>query len=189
MIAVCQLLLAAAAYSQTPVGQQGFCIHGSGLNLPLGKFLLIRRGNQVGALRLTRITPDTNTKPSASEWLGTIAYESYFADGGHTFSDSSVVKTSDELRFGRIKGFGFHYSWQSGKMTAHVGPWMFIFFDQDGMFMTSYDRWNGVEHDSGLEFAPTGATELADINPKDPRLHWYKRDPNTDIPCPVPAPK
>jgi hypothetical protein len=186
-IFVCQLLLTAAAYSQTPTGQRGFCIHGSGVNLPLGKFLLIRRGNQVGALRLTRITPDTNTKPRAREWLGTVAYESYFADEGQAFSNSSVVKTSDELRFGRIKGFGFHYSWQSGDMTARVGPWKFLFFDEDGMYMTTYDRWNGIEHDSGLEFAPTGATELAHINPKDTRLHWYRRDPNTDIPCPIPA--
>ncbi len=188
MIVVCQLLLTAAVYSQTPIGQQGFCIHGSGVNLPVGRFLLIRSGNQVGALRLTRIAPDTNTKPRAGEWLGTVTYESYFADGGHTLSDSAVVKTSDELRFGRIKGFGFHYSWQSGSMTARVGPWKFLFFGEDGMYMTTYERWNGVDHESDLEFAPTGTTELAHINPKDPRLHWYRRDPNADIPCPVAVP-
>jgi hypothetical protein len=163
-------------------------VHGSGVNLPVGKFLLIRKGNEVGALRLTRISQDTKTKPRAREWLGTVAYESYFADTGNLLGNSSVVKVSDELRFGRIKGFGFHYSWQSGNMTARVGLWKFLFFDEDGMFMTTIDRWHGADYDSGLEFAPTGVTELAHINPQDPRLHWYRRDPNTDIPCPVLAP-
>lgn len=188
MIVTCQLFLAATVYSQTPAGQQGFCIHGSGVNLPIGKFLLIRKGNQIGALRLTRISPDTNTKPRASEWLGTVAYESYFADENRPLSDPSLVKRSDELQFGRIKGSGFHYSWQSGNMTARVGPWKFLFFHEDGMYMTTFDRWNGINHDSGLEFAPTGATDLAFANPQDPRLHWYRRDPNTDVPCPVPVP-
>ena len=195
MIATCALLRGMPVYSQTPIGQQGFCVHGSGMNLPVGKFLLIRKGNQVGALRLTRITTDTKTKPRVAEWLGTVAYESYFADGGRPLNDSSAIKTSDELRFGRFKGFGFHSSWQSGQMTARVGPWKFLFFNEDGMYMTTVDFWNGVNHDSGLEFAPTGATDLDSVNPQDPRLHWYRRDPNwytrdpnTDIPCPVPVP-
>jgi len=187
-IAACNLLLAVPGYSQIPIGKQGFCVHGSGINLPVGKFLLIRKGNQVGALRLTRIIRDTQTKPRANEWLGIVAYESYFVDERRPLNDSSAIKTSDELRFRRIKGFGFHYSWQSGNMTARVGPWKFLFFDEDGMYMTTIDRWNGINHDSGIEFAPTGATELASVNPRDPRLHWYKRDPNTDIPCPVPVP-
>jgi hypothetical protein len=187
-IAVCNLFLAAPGCSQTPTGRQGFCVHGSGVNLPIGKFLLIRKGNQVGALRLTRITRDTTTKPRAGEWLGTVAYESYFAEGSRPLNDSSATKTSEKLKFGRIKGFGFHYSFQSGNMTARVGPWKFLFFDEDGMFMTAYDRWNGIDHDSGLEFAPTGSTDLASANPQDPRLHWYRQDPNTDIPCPVPVP-
>jgi hypothetical protein len=187
-IATCNLLLAVPGHSQTPVGRQGFCVHGSGVNLPVGKFLLIRNGNQVGALRLTRITTDTKTKPRANEWLGTVAYESYFVDGSRPLNDSSAIKISDELRFGRIKGFGFHYSRQSGNMTARVGPWKFLFFGEDGMFMTTDDHWNGINHNSGLEFAPTGATDLGFANPQDPRLHWYRHDPNTDIPCPVPVP-
>ena len=187
--AACGFLITAPSSSQSTVGQTGFCVHADGLNLPLEKFLLIRKGNKLGALRLTQINEDRSASPQAHEWLGTVRYESYFANDGKQFIGPSIKKTSAEMRFGRMKGVGFHYSWQSGKMTAQVGPWKFVFFSQDGMFMTAYDRWHGVEHDSGLEFAPTNATGFGQINPQDPRLHWYKRNPDTDIPCPVTCPR
>ena len=123
---------------QTSAGAAGFCFHGSGVNLPVGKFLLIRKGNQFGALCITRITPDKQSKPTAGEWLGTVAYESYFiSKSSNSFSQSANGRRLGELKFGRIRGFGFHYSWQSGNQEAIVGPWKIPFFAQDGMFMTA----------------------------------------------------
>jgi hypothetical protein len=189
------LLLAATVASpsagqsvQTPAGAAGFCFHGSGVNLPIGRFLLIRKGDQFGALRITQIRPETQSKPTAGEWLGSVEYESYFiVKPFDSFSNVANRKHSGELRFGRMKGFGFHYSWQSGNQEAVVGPWKFRFFNQDGMFMTAVDFWNGVDHDSGLEFAPTDITEANRLNPRERELHWYTYDANRDIPCPVEA--
>jgi len=173
---------------QTPAGAAGFCFHASGVNLPLGKFLLIRKGDQVGALRITQITPDTQSKPRAGEWLGSVAYESYFiSKPSDSFSQSANSKHLGELKFGRMRGFGFHYSWQSGDLKAIVGPWKFLFFAQDGMFMTAVDFWNGAIHDSGLEFAPTNITEVDLLDPRERELHWYPYDENRDIQCPVEA--
>jgi len=173
---------------QTAAGAAGFCFHASGVNLPLGKFLLIRKGDQVGALRIIQITPDTQSKPRAGEWLGSVEYESYFIlKPSDSFSQLANRKHLRELRFGRIKGLGFHYSWQSGNQEAVVGPWKFLFFAQDGMFMTAMDFWNRANHDSGLEFAPTNITEVDLLDPRERELHWYPYDENRDIQCPVEA--
>lgn len=183
-------LTALPANAQEPLyrpGQSGFCFHGPGVNMPLGQFLLARKGNQIGALRITRITPDTQTQPSGSEWLGTVAYESYFTDGKQSLA-TAPHRTASELHFGRMKGFGFHYSWQSGNQYAHVGPWQFLFYSPDGMFTTIVDFWHGTDEDSGLEFAATSTTSIATVDPNDPRLHWFRYDNNREIPCPVSTP-
>jgi hypothetical protein len=173
---------------QTSAGAAGFCFHGVGVNLPVGKFLLIRKGNQFGAIRITRITPDKQSKPTAGEWLGSVAYESYFiSKSSDSFSQSANGRRQGELIFGRIRGFGFHYSWQSGNQEAVVGPWKIPFFAQDGMFMTAVNFWNGVDHDFGLQFAPTNVTQVNQLDPGEDKLHWYAYDRNRDIPCPVEA--
>jgi hypothetical protein len=92
------------------------------------------------------------------------------------------------LHFGRIKGFGFHYSWQSGNLVAAVGPWKFSFFGPDGMFMTAVNVWHGINDDSGLEFAPTSETNITNLNASDPKLRWFHYDKNADMSCPIPVP-
>ncbi len=143
----------------------------------------MRRKNEIAALRITRITPDTQTTPRGSEWVGTIAYESYYTDGTGTLSNSR--RKAAELQLGRYKGVGFHYSWQSGKHDAQVGPWKFAFFPPNSMHMTAVNFWNGVNHDSGIEFAATDAIDIANVNATDPRLIWFRYDNNRDIPCPT----
>jgi len=151
--------------------------------------LLIRKGDQLGALRLNQITPDAVTQPRAGEWLGDVSYESYYISGTQfALNSPSSKKHVATLHFGRIKGFGFHYSWQSGNLVALVGPWKFSFFGPDGMFMTTVSFWNGINEDSGLEFAPTSETNIAKLNASDPRLHWFHYDNNADMSCPIPVP-
>jgi hypothetical protein len=173
----------------TAAGAQGFCFHGSGVNLPIGKFLLIRNGDQIGALRITKIVHDEASKPRGTEWLGTVDYESYYLPSRSTsFANPGAKVYSGQLTFGRFKGFGFHYSWQSGHQYARVGPWKFLFFNQDGMFTTAVSFWHGIDDDSGLRFAATSNTHIASVNPDDSELHWYGYDNNRDIPCPEPLP-
>jgi len=174
----------AAQSMQTEAGSKGFCFHGPGVNLPIGYFLLIKKDDQVGALRILKITPDYHAQPRAGEWIGTVDYESYFSGSPKT-PLAKGKKVSGTLHFGRIKGFGFHYSWQSGNEEAIVGPWKFRFFDQDGMFMTSVNFWDGINHDSGLQFAGTRARTVDRIVPSDPGLRWFGLDNNREIPCPV----
>ncbi len=151
----------------------------------INQFLLIRKGNEIGALRITRITPNAQKPQPPADWLGSVVYESYFSDGKHPLA-TAPQKTSSELHFGPWKGFGFHYSWRSGNQYAHVGPWKFLFFVPDGM-LTVVDFWHGIDDDSGLEFAATSATSITATNPNDSRLHWFRYDNNLDVPCPVPT--
>jgi hypothetical protein len=189
-LAALTLLLSVAALTQVAKSQlirNGFCVHGAGVNFPIDQFLLVRKGDQLGAIKLTGILPDTQNKPKASEWLGTVNYESYFTSNSKAPFAFGPMR-SDKLVFGRIKGFGFHYSHQSGNLKAQVGPWGFWFFYPNGMFMTSVDFWSGVNHDSGLEFAPTSAKTVGQLDPNDSRLHWYHYDGNSDFPCPLSTP-
>jgi hypothetical protein len=174
----------AAQSVQTQTAQRGFCFHGAGVNLPIGYFLLIRKGTQVGALRILKITPNHQIESRANEWIGTVDYESYFGDSANS-ALAKGKKVSSTLHFGQMKGFGFHYSWQSGNREAVVGPWRFLFFNQDGMFTTSVDFWHGVNDDSGHQFAATNAAEVNQIKPNDSTLQWFSYDQNRDIPCPV----
>jgi hypothetical protein len=185
------------AFSSRPMCSQsylpggGFCIHGSGsgIKLPLERFLLIRKGDQLGALRLIKITPDVTTHPRAGEWLGDVSYESYYVSGTQpALNGPLATRHVATLHFGRMKGFGFHYSWQSGNLAAAVGPWKFSFFSPNGMFMTAVNFWNGINNDSGLEFAPTSETNIAKLDARDPRLRWFHSDKNADMPCPISVP-
>jgi hypothetical protein len=191
MIGITASLQVSAPSQQTRssfVPSDGFCFHGGGVNLPIGKFLLVRKGDQLGALRITAITPGDQAQARGSEWIGTISYESFFAGGHKSLADKSATHLTSTLNFGRMKGFGFHYSYQSGNYKSIVGPWRIPFFYPDGIYMTSVDFWNGINHDSGLEFAATNARQVSQLDPSEPRLVWYRYDNNRDIPCPVSAP-
>lgn len=188
LIALMPLSLSSQETSSHLVARDGFCFHSAGVNLPIGKFLLIRKGDQLGALKITAITPGDQAQARGSEWIGTVSYESLFIDRHGSLASNAAIHRTSTLTFGRMKGFGFHYSYQSGNYKSIVGPWKIPFFYPDGFYMTSTDFWNGVNHDSGLEFAATNATQVSQLNPNEPRLVWYRYDNNRDIPCPVSAP-
>jgi hypothetical protein len=60
------------------VNAQAFTVGaGSFIQLPLGRFLLVRKDGHIGAIRITSISPDTTVQTKGSEWIGRIDYESY----------------------------------------------------------------------------------------------------------------
>ena len=157
---------------------QGYVIGGSDVSLPVGAFMLVRQVSSLGAIRLTTMHQDLSVRPRSSEWIGTLDYESYYQpDGAKDFRSPDTTKKVGRLEYGRYKGVGFHYSWQPGNHFAMVGPWRFIFSVQNWMGMSSYSRWNGLQ-DRGFEFALTSACELSEVNARDPKLKWFRFNPN-----------
>jgi hypothetical protein len=146
---------------------------GSFIRLPLGRFLLVRKDGHIGAIRITSISPDATAQARGSEWIGRIDYESYYGISSSQLGQSGGTKHTGQLAFGRMKGLGFHYSWQPGNNKALIGSWQFGFSAPDMMFMGKYMG------DFGFEFAPTAACELRAIPISDTRLRWFHYDRNS----------
>ncbi len=60
--------------------------------MPINQFLLIRKGNEIGALRITRITPNAQKPQPPADWLGSVVYESYFSDGKHPLATAPLAR-------------------------------------------------------------------------------------------------
>ncbi len=149
---------------------------GSFIRLPLGRFLLVRKKGHIGAIRITSISPDKSVQPRANEWVGKVGYESYYDIDRGAFI---LTAHTGQLEFGRMKGVGFHYSWQSGNKEALIGPWEFGFIAPYEMFMGKYME------DSGFEFAPTAACDIKAISIHDDNLRWFHYDRDTQSKLPV----
>ncbi len=162
---------------QPATDPRAFIIGYRAISMPIGAILLIRHGHEIGAIHLTSVEHDTATKPRDDEWIGTISVETFYrSDGRSSLATSDTLKAAENLTWGRYKGVGFHYSWQSGNNTAVIGPWRFRVShlpSQVLISMSTFSRWDGDQKDRGFEFAPTFACDISELNIKDPQLKWY----------------
>jgi hypothetical protein len=142
------------------------------VRLPLGVFLLIRKGGKIGAIRFTSI------EPGSTSGIGKASYESYFqSDGSGSFRAPSVRKRTGENNLKPLKGIG-RLGFQLGNDKVKVGDWMFATGDPGALDMWPY---RGEEKDHGYEFAPTSARSVEDIDPSDKRLKWFRYDADKSI--------
>jgi hypothetical protein len=165
----------ASTYAQSPCP---YAINGSFqvgagnyVRVPMGRFLLLRKDGHVGAIRILASRHSDDPLPRAHEWIGTVDYESYFSDDPNQFHSAS--RHFGQISFGRIKGFGFHYSWQSGAGKTIVGPWELRIDGQDSIIVGKY------VDDKRYEFAPTSACSF-DAIPNAADLQWFHYDRSTN---------
>jgi|ERR1700733_4298083 len=145
---------------------------GNYVRLPVGRFLLVRKDGQIGAIRILSSHHDESVQPRAGEWIGTVEYESFFSQDPNKLKTSSNTRHSGEITFGRMKGYGFHYSWQSGSGKTLVGPWRLRILGADSISVGKYID------DKSYEFAATSACSVADI-PDNAKLQWFHYDRET----------
>ena len=144
--------------------------------MPVGVFMLVRRGNSLGAVRFTSI------EHGKEFGTGKATYESYFqADNIRSFLDKSVVKKSGVIDLGPLMGIG-RLAFQLGPDSVEIGPWSF-----GSSAPGSFDMWpyRGDSKDYGYEFAPTSAQSVAEINASDSRLRWFRFDSESSVILPV----
>lgn len=153
-----------------------FVIGAGSVKMPIGAFLLVRKGFQIGAIRVTSIDS------AATEWFGKFTYESFFQpDGSGSFVAKNVDRRTGELNVQRPKGPGRGiYIYQPGPYKAQVGKWIFPFWSPTLMAMSDISFWSGVG-DRGYEFAPTSACNLSEIDVQDKRLKWFRFDRNASF--------
>lgn len=148
--------------------------------MPVGAFLLVRKGAQIGTIRIISIDPPD------TRYIGKTAYESFFqADGSGSFSAKNVVRRTAELSIQPSKGPGRGiYIYRPGMYKAQIGQWTFPFNTSTVMAMSDASFWTGVG-DHGYEFAPTSACNLSDVDVHDKRLQWFRFDRNASVILPL----
>jgi len=142
--------------------------------MPEKFFLLVRKGQDIGAVRFTKIEQDADGN-------GKSRYESYFqGDGSGSFLNSNVIKRTEEIEIKPMRGI-HAFAWQPGQNRLWVGKWWFGCYSPSLVNMSSHFS----ENDDGFEFAPTSAISVEEINLSDKRLRWFRYVPDTSISMPV----
>jgi hypothetical protein len=154
-----------------------FHVGGSSIQMPVGAFLLIRKGGQIGTIRVT------NIDPVATEYYGKSSYESYLpTDGVNSFSTATTIRRTGPLDIRPAKGPGRNlWIYQPGPNKARVGNWTFYFVRPGLIWMPS----SHSSSDKNYEFAPTSACDISEIDAHDNRLRWFRSDPNANITLPL----
>jgi hypothetical protein len=148
--------------------------------MPVGAFLLVRKGSQLGAIRLTSLTPGPNRAEGRSN------YESFSVpDKSTSFTANGVVHQTGDIYIGETIGVHavFVYT-KGGHNQVPIGSWQFYFPFPDLMSMSHVSFWKG-HHDEGFEFAPTSACQVSEIDATDKRLRWFRWDKTTQVTLPL----
>jgi len=149
------------------------------VTLPLGAFLLVRNGSQLGAIRLTSLTPGPNQAEGRSN------YESFFLpDKSTSFTGSGVDHQTGDIYIGETVGVHAVFVHTKGHNKAKIGKWEFWFSFPDTLDMSPPSFWKG-RHDGGFEFAPTSACQVSEIDATDKRLRWFRWDKTTQVTLPL----
>ncbi len=172
----------ACSHSPSAGGKEpAFVVRSGSITLPVGFFLLMRRGVSVGAIRLTSASTS-----GPDNWFGTSSYESLFQrDPAYSLSSPSAVRHASPMTFSPTKGVHAVFLYGGGHHTAHIGPWTFDFDNPVLLPMTDLQFWSGEMSDHGLEFAPTSACDPSEIDEHDLHLHWYRFDRNAQFSLPI----
>lgn len=148
------------------------------LTLPVGAFLLVRNGSQLGAIRITSVEP-------AAKYEGRSNYESFFLPNkGTSFTGSGVDHQTGDIFIGETVGVHAVYVHTKGHNKTKIGPWTFWFPYPSTLDMSPASFWKG-SHDQGFEFAPTSACEVSEIDMTDKRLRWFRWDKTTQVDQPL----
>lgn len=142
---------------------------GGDLCMPLGLFVLVRKGNQYGAIRFTDAAP--GKKPGT----GRSHYESLYWEGqAGPLPTATAKRRSGELS--EVAPVGLHpWAIDPSHAKLRVGPFAFRYFYPSGIYMFPYGK---AGRDYGFEFAPTAISDPAHLDPSNPKLRWFKYDIN-----------
>ena len=115
-------LAGAQGQSQTPAvgpSKTEFVVGPKFIRVPEGSFLLVRKGREIGAIRLVSVVQDT-------KGIGKSTYESYFqGDGSVSFRGQGVVRCRGEIEIKPMKSLTHTLTWQPGENKLWVGKWWF----------------------------------------------------------------
>ncbi len=152
------------------------------VSVPVGRFLLIRNGNDVCAVRFARFQRGGDAKsPTVFHSGDETLYAEYDwfhqGDGTGDLTKQNVGSGHKELKRGPMVGIG-RFAFQLGSTILSCGPFSLSWRYPNGVgFNTTYRK----EGDVGNELAPTKWQSIRQVNPNDPSLRWYRFDEKRSI--------
>lgn len=168
------IAMASANESQLPKANDVH-IGPNGIGMPLGRILLIRKGENYCAVRFTRNwTGKTDYEQHAE-------YESYYqGDKTGNFRSANVEYRKEEVYYTKPSFSIFGHPIRIGaKRDIRCGPielWWSAGPELTFVYFNRHDQEQGDYYD--IELAPTKWSDIAEVNVFDPRLTWYRYDDN-----------
>ena len=143
-------------------------VYDKGVQVPLGRILLIRKGSDCFALKFTRLWSQKNRSERFS------AYEVYHqGDGTGDFLKKNVTMTEGKTSRLPLKGPFRPYIYQPGDIFVKCGPYKLILGYKTFVGFMPPDKGLG---EYGFELAPTPWTDIKEVNVNDSRVKWYRYD-------------
>lgn len=140
------------------------------MHVPVGYFVLVRKGAHIGAFRLIDARQD-------SKGLGESHYESFFGTSLENLTAPQSARRTGTITTKPLRGFLHSFMWQPGQDRMEVGDWSF------GCLSPTLVNMSGgfSEDDEGYEFAPTGITDVRQLMAAANKQHWFRYDSNNRV--------
>lgn len=145
---------------------------------PMGRFVLIRKGKDVCAVRFTAFHRGHDEKPSTMVNTGEetlyAEYDWYWQkDGTGEFIKLNVKSGHNRLRSGPLRGFG-SFAFQTGDIRIRCGPFRLFWNPPASVAFFGVPK----QGDYGVELSPTPWDDMKEVNVHEPSLKWYRYDEN-----------
>lgn len=151
-----------------------------GVNSPIGRWALLRKGENLCAVRFTafhRAHPDDKSVKDYQE--------SFFADYDWIYQgDGSGELSKPNVKYGHSQADKKPNIWRfpRGKNFIECGPMKATWWYPNGIALIARDfHPEKANHSNDIEIALTGWKDVTNVNAKDSRLIWYRYDPVRDI--------
>lgn len=143
------------------------------IGIPLGRILLIRRGNEYGAVRFTQCGTENTEYEQHAE------YESYYqGDQAGNLTKETVQYHKEEVYYTKPSFAIFGHPLRIGaKRDIRCGPielWWSSgrYCRRLAVYFNRHDQEQGDFY--GIELAPTPWTDISQVNVFDSRIKWYR---------------
>lgn len=150
---------------------------------PIGRFLLIRNGKDICAVRFTEFHRGRDKKPptifnSGEESLYAEYDWFYRGDGSGDFSKSDLKSGHNKLARKPLIGIGRFSMQFTGSTVVVCGPFKlgWKYPNQIGFHLS-----NSKKDDVGNELAPTRWKEIFEVDSDNPHLNWYRFNEDRDF--------
>jgi hypothetical protein len=143
-------------------------IYYSGIELPAGRILLMRKDSHIGAILFTRFWTEKDGKEKYA------IYNAYYQeDGTGDFSNENSKSSEGIASELPLRGPFRPFIYQPGDSFIRCGFFKLTWAYRSFVGFMPPDKELG---DFGYELAPTAWTEIKDVKIRDRRIKWYRFD-------------